>query len=115
MLRGSSAIRMAVNFINQQKLIPGAYITLVQKDSFPNEKTGNQGAVTGAVYASVTLLQHGVIAVIGDISSSWTSLSALMTSALEIPQCSFTANASKSEITYNLHVFLLTKKPSWIF
>ncbi|KAI9487659.1 MAG: periplasmic binding protein-like I [Benjaminiella poitrasii] len=50
-------------------------------------------AVTNAVYASVTLLQQGVIGVIGDISSSWTSLSALMTSTLEIPQCSFTANA----------------------
>lgn len=86
---------MAVNFINQQRLIPGAYITLIQKDSFPNEEAGDQGAVTEAVYASVTLLQHGVIAVIGDISSSWTSLSALMTSTLEIPQCSFTANASK--------------------
>ncbi|KAI7869579.1 periplasmic binding protein-like I [Spinellus fusiger] len=49
--------------------------------------------VTDAVYASVTLLQHGVIGVIGDISSSWTSLSAIMTSTLEIPQCSFTASA----------------------
>ncbi|KAI8365133.1 periplasmic binding protein-like I [Blakeslea trispora] len=50
-------------------------------------------AVTNAVYASVTLLQQGVIGVIGDISSSWTSLSAIMTSTLEIPQCSYTANA----------------------
>lgn len=48
-----------------------------------------------AVYASVTLLQQGVIGIIGDISSSWTTLSALITSTLEIPQCSFTANASK--------------------
>ncbi|KAI7876136.1 periplasmic binding protein-like I [Mucor mucedo] len=95
---------MAVNFINQQRLISGAYITLVQKDSFPKEEAGDQGAVTKAVYASVTLLQHGVIAVIGDISSSWTSLSALMTSTLEIPQCSFTANAigfsDKSQYRY---------------
>ncbi|KAI8985943.1 periplasmic binding protein-like I [Pilobolus umbonatus] len=50
-------------------------------------------SITNAVYSSVTLLQQGVIGVIGDISSSWTSLSALMTSTLEIPQCSFTANA----------------------
>ncbi|KAI7907471.1 periplasmic binding protein-like I [Cokeromyces recurvatus] len=50
-------------------------------------------SVTNAVYASVTLLQQGVIGVIGDISNSWTSLSALMTSTLEIPQCSFTTNA----------------------
>ncbi|KAI7890638.1 periplasmic binding protein-like I [Mucor mucedo] len=61
-------------------------------------------SVTNAVYASVTLLQQGVIGVIGDISSSWTSLSALMTSTLEIPQCSFTANAiafsDKSQYKY---------------
>jgi ABC-type branched-subunit amino acid transport system substrate-binding protein len=82
---------MAANEINQQQLIPGAYITLVHKDSFPT----NDGAVTEAVYASVTLIQQGVIAVIGDVSSSWTTLSAMLTSTLEIPQCSFTANASK--------------------
>ncbi|CEP09881.1 hypothetical protein [Parasitella parasitica] len=91
---GSSAIRMAANMINQQQIIPGAYITLIEKDSFPNEDAEGQGAVTQAVYASVTLLQQGVIAVIGDVSSSWTTLSALITSTLEIPQCSFTANAT---------------------
>ncbi|KAG1121370.1 hypothetical protein G6F42_012496 [Rhizopus arrhizus] len=95
---------MAANMINQQKIIPGAYITLIEKDSFPNENAEDQGAVTQAVYASVTLLQQGVIAVIGDISSSWTTLSALITSTLEIPQCSFTANAigfsDKSQYKY---------------
>ncbi|GAA5809575.1 hypothetical protein MFLAVUS_002986 [Mucor flavus] len=89
---GSSAIRMAVNDINSRQVIPGAYITLIEKDSFPDSSL-DQMSVTNAVYASVTLLQQGVIGVIGDISSSWTSLSALMTSTLEIPQCSFTANA----------------------
>lgn len=91
---------MAVNTINQKKLISGAYVTLVQKDSFPNKRAGDQGAVTEAVYASAALLQQGVIAVIGDISSSWTTLSALMTSTLEIPQCSFTANAGKKDATH---------------
>ncbi|OAD71510.1 hypothetical protein PHYBLDRAFT_187578 [Phycomyces blakesleeanus NRRL 1555(-)] len=89
---GMSAIRMAVNDINEQGLIPGAYITLIERDSFPQD-SAEQTAVTDAVYASVTLLQQGVIGVIGDISSSWTSLSAIMTSTLEIPQCSFTASA----------------------
>lgn len=85
---------MAMNDINARGVIPGAYITLIEKDSYP-EASASQNAVTDAVYASVTLLQQGVIGVIGDVSSSWTSLSALMTSTLEIPQCSFTANASK--------------------
>ncbi|KAI9499195.1 periplasmic binding protein-like I [Zychaea mexicana] len=83
---------MALNDINTRGLIPGAYVTLIKKDSFP-EASIDQSAVTDAVYASVTLLQQGVIGVIGDVSSSWTSLSALMTSTLEIPQCSFTASA----------------------
>ncbi|CAO3619185.1 unnamed protein product [Mucor hiemalis] len=100
---GSSAIRMAVNDINTRQVIPGAYITLIEKDSFPDSSL-DQMSVTNAVYASVTLLQQGVIGVIGDISSSWTSLSALMTSTLEIPQCSFTANAiafsDKSQYKY---------------
>ncbi|RCH82206.1 hypothetical protein CU097_002060, partial [Rhizopus azygosporus] len=100
---GSSAIRMAINDINQQQMIPGAYITLIEKDSFPDTSV-DQMSVTNAVYSSITLLQQGVIGVIGDISSSWTSLSALMSSTLGIPQCSFTANAialsDKSQYKY---------------
>lgn len=88
-----SAIRMAAAEINSQQLIPGAYITLIEKDSFPDEQNG-QSAITEAVYSAVTLIQQGVIGVIGDISSSWTSLSSLMTSTLQIPQCSFSAGAS---------------------
>jgi hypothetical protein len=95
---------MAVNDINSKQIIPGAYITLIEKDSFPDSSL-SQMSVTNAVYASVTLLQQGVIGVIGDISSSWTSLSALMTSTLEIPQCSFTANASKYTFCFFLFVF----------
>ncbi|KAI8145338.1 periplasmic binding protein-like I [Fennellomyces sp. T-0311] len=90
---GSSAIRMAAHEINSQQLIPGAYITLVERDSYPKEVDG-QAAITQAVFSTISLIQEGVIAVIGDISSSWTSLSALMTTTLQIPQCSFTAVAT---------------------
>ncbi|KAI9300680.1 periplasmic binding protein-like I [Cunninghamella echinulata] len=83
---------MAVNEINAGELIPGAYVSLIQKDSFPYSKV-NQAAITNTVYALVTLLQQGVIGVIGDVTSSWTALSALMTSTLEIPQCSFAASS----------------------
>ena len=85
---------MAAHEINTQGMIPGGYITLIEKDSFPTNGLG-QTSVTDAVYAAVTLLQQGVVGVIGDVSSSWTSLSALMTGALQIPQCSFSASASK--------------------
>ncbi|ORX42794.1 periplasmic binding protein-like I [Hesseltinella vesiculosa] len=83
---------MAVNEINAQHLIPGAYVTLIEKDSFPDSSV-DQAAVTNAVYSLVTLLQDGVIGVIGDVTSSWTALSALITSTLNLPQCSFTASS----------------------
>ncbi|KAI9018770.1 periplasmic binding protein-like I [Phycomyces nitens] len=92
-LSGASAIRMAATEINVRQLIPGAYITLVEKDSYPKEVEG-QAAITQAVFSAVSLIQEGVIGLIGDISSSWTSLSALMTSTLQIPQCSFSAVAT---------------------
>ncbi|KAI8373243.1 uncharacterized protein BYT42DRAFT_536616 [Radiomyces spectabilis] len=92
-LSGVAAVRMAAAEINAQRLIPGAYITLIEKDSFP-DKVPDQTAITQAVFSTVALIQEGVIGVIGDISSSWTSLSALMTSTLQIPQCSFTASAT---------------------
>ncbi|CDS09047.1 hypothetical protein LRAMOSA10407 [Lichtheimia ramosa] len=111
---GASAIRMAVNDINAKGVIPGAYITLIQKDSFPVTSV-NQDAVTDAVYASVTLLQQGVIGVIGDISSSWTSLSALMTSTLEIPQCSFTATAASFSDKTQYKYFFRTISTQTIF
>ncbi|KAI9289538.1 periplasmic binding protein-like I [Umbelopsis sp. AD052] len=102
-ISGMSAIRMAAAEINSQQLIPGAYITLVEKDSYPTNVSG-QIAITEAVFSAVTLIQQGVIGVIGDISSSWTSLSGLMTSTLQIPQCSFSAGATslsdKSQYKY---------------
>ncbi|KAI8084342.1 periplasmic binding protein-like I [Gilbertella persicaria] len=100
---GISAIRLAVAEINARNLIPGAYITLVEKDSYPKAVEG-QAAITQAVFSAISLIQEGVVGVIGDISSSWTSLSALMTSTLQIPQCSFSAIATslsdKSQFGY---------------
>lgn len=75
-------------------MIPGAYVTLVEKDSYPKAVEG-QAAITQAVFSAISLIQEGVVGIIGDISSSWTSFSALMTSTLQIPQCSFSAVASK--------------------
>ncbi|KAL4206055.1 periplasmic binding protein-like I [Rhizopus microsporus] len=92
-MSGISAIRLAVAEINTKQLIPGAYITLVEKDSYPKPVEG-QAAITQAVYSAISLIQEGVVGIIGDISSSWTSFSALMTSTLQIPQCSFSAVAT---------------------
>ncbi|ORZ15702.1 periplasmic binding protein-like I [Absidia repens] len=106
-LSGASAIRMAVAEINTGGLIPGAYITLIEQDSYPKEVDG-QAAITQAIYSTVSLVHEGVIAVIGDISSSWTSLSALMTSTLDIPQCSFSASATALSDKTQYHSFFRT-------
>ncbi|KAI7858643.1 periplasmic binding protein-like I [Circinella umbellata] len=110
-LSGTSAVRMAAAEINTKELIPGAYITLIEKDSFPKEIKG-QSAITEAVVATVSLVQEGVIGVIGDISSSWTALSALITSTLQIPQCSYTAvAASLSDRSQYGHFFRTSQTP----
>lgn len=92
---GTSAIRMAVSEINAKSLIPGAYITLVLKDSFNGVDPENSGA-SQAIFSTVSLLQaDGVSGVVGDVSSALTVQSALLTSRLSIPQCSFSAGSTQ--------------------
>ncbi|KAG0200058.1 hypothetical protein BGX28_006774 [Mortierella sp. GBA30] len=93
---GTSAIRLAASEINEQRLIPGAYITLVLKDSFNGHDPENSGAAQ-AIFSTVALLQTegGVSGVIGDVSSALTVQSALLTSRLSIPQCSFSAGSTQ--------------------
>ncbi|KAI7830678.1 periplasmic binding protein-like I [Gamsiella multidivaricata] len=93
---GTSAIRMAVSEINEKRLIPGAYVTLVLKDSFNGRDPENSGAAQ-AIFSTVSLLQSdgGVSGVIGDVSSALTVQSALLTSRLAIPQCSYSAGSTQ--------------------
>jgi hypothetical protein len=79
----SRAVRLALTEINALGIIPGAIVTLIEKDSSTD--------MTQAVFSTVSLIQDGVIGVIGDIS--FAALTAFMTSTLQIPQCSFSANA----------------------
>ncbi|KAG2235490.1 hypothetical protein INT48_007888 [Thamnidium elegans] len=95
-LGGISGARLAAVEINSLEIIPGAIVTLIEKDAYPT--VNDTSDMAQAIFSTVSLLQQGVIGVIGDISSSWTALSALMTSTLQIPQCSFSVNTSyKSE------------------
>jgi ABC-type branched-subunit amino acid transport system substrate-binding protein len=100
-LSGTSAIRLAVSEINEKGMIPGAYITLVLKDSFNGMDPENSGAAQ-AIFSTVALLQTdgGVSGVIGDVSSALTVQSALLTSRLSIPQCSYSAGSSKMFFTH---------------
>ncbi|KAG0270377.1 hypothetical protein BGZ95_001701 [Linnemannia exigua] len=93
---GTSAIRLAASEINANHLIPGAYITLVLKDSFNGADPENSGAAQ-AIFSTVSLLQTegGVSGVIGDVSSALTVQSALLTSRLSIPQCSYSAGSTQ--------------------
>ncbi|CAO3573722.1 unnamed protein product [Mortierella alpina] len=93
---GTSAIRLAVSEINQNHLIPGAFLTLVLKDSFNGLDPENSGAAQ-AIFSTVSLLQTngGVAGVIGDVSSALTVQSALLTSRLSIPQCSYSAGSTQ--------------------
>ncbi|KAF9331878.1 hypothetical protein BG006_005252 [Podila minutissima] len=85
-----SAIRLAVNDANQQRLIPGLNLTLVVRDSQdPNLIASNGGAA--AITAAGSLLSVKVSGVIGDIRSDMTRYEALITSSVQIPQCSFAA------------------------
>ncbi|KAI9313825.1 periplasmic binding protein-like I [Dichotomocladium elegans] len=112
-LSGSSAIRLAASNINRDGLLPGAYVTLIEQDSYPKDVQG-QSAIFEAVVATMALVQQGVVGVIGDISSSWTALSALITSTLQIPQCSFSATASSFDQT-QYHHFYRTAATSELF
>jgi len=97
--RGLSGVQIAVNEINQWDIIPGAFVTLIEKDVVdyqPIEQDQFSSlAISQAIYSVVSLIQQGVIGIIGDVSDSFTTLSALMTSTLEIPQCSYSATAGK--------------------
>ncbi|KAK4519568.1 uncharacterized protein ATC70_009804 [Mucor velutinosus] len=97
---GLSGVQIAVNEINQWNIIPGAFVTLIEKDAVDNQPIEqdqfSSHAISQAIDSVVSLIQHGVIGIIGDVSNSFTTLSALMTGTLEIPQCSYSATAGKS-------------------
>ncbi|KAG9326519.1 hypothetical protein KVV02_007668 [Mortierella alpina] len=80
-----SAIRVAVEDVNTQQIIPGVNMSLVLRDSQdPSLQTSTGGSAAIA----------GVNGVIGDIRSELTSYEALMTSSVGISQCSFASGST---------------------
>ncbi|KAF9958840.1 hypothetical protein BGZ72_010822 [Mortierella alpina] len=83
-----SAIRLAVEDVNTQKIIPGINMSLVLRDSQdPSLQTATGGSA--AIAGVGSLISAKVSGVIGDIRSELTSYEALMTSSVGISQCSF--------------------------
>ncbi|KAI8605767.1 periplasmic binding protein-like I [Dissophora ornata] len=94
-------IRMAVNDVNIQKVIPGINMSIVLRDSQdPYFSTATRGAA--ALTAAGSLISAKVGGVIGDLASDLTKYEALMTSSVEIPQCSF---ASTNTMLSNTNLF----------
>ncbi|KAG0273101.1 hypothetical protein BGZ95_011104 [Linnemannia exigua] len=96
-----STIRMAVNDINEEQIIPGLNMSIIIRDSQDPSlytSTGGSAAISGAG----KLISARVGGVIGDIRSDLTKYEALMTSSVQIPQCSFaSASATLSDlVTY---------------
>ncbi|KAF9546684.1 hypothetical protein EC957_009444 [Mortierella hygrophila] len=88
-----STIRMAVNEINEEKIIPGLNMSILIRDSQnPSLYTSTGGAA--AISAAGKLISAKVGGVIGDIKSDLTKYEALMTSSVLIPQCSFAAGSA---------------------
>ncbi|KAF9206222.1 hypothetical protein BGZ49_002822 [Haplosporangium sp. Z 27] len=106
---GTSAIRLAAAEINANHVIPGAYVTLVLKDSFNGLDPDNSGAAQ-AIFSTVSLLQNGtgVSGVIGDVSSALSLQSALLTSRLAIPQCSYSAGSTQLSSKADYEYFFRT-------
>ncbi|KAF9141058.1 hypothetical protein BGX30_005533 [Mortierella sp. GBA39] len=88
-----SSIRMAVNEINEEKIIPGLNVSILIQDSQnPSLYTSTGGAA--AISAAGKLISAKVGGVIGDVKSDLTKYEALMTSSVLIPQCSFASGSA---------------------
>ncbi|KAG0377492.1 hypothetical protein BGX24_005990 [Mortierella sp. AD032] len=107
-----STIRMAVSDINEGQIIPGLNMSIIIRDSQDPSlytSTGGSAAIAGAV----KLISAKVGGVIGDIRSDLTKYEALMTSSVQIPQCSF-ASASATLSDQDTYPFFYRTIPTII-
>ncbi|KAF9156133.1 hypothetical protein DFQ26_009458 [Actinomortierella ambigua] len=90
---GFSAIKLAVKHINEQKIIPGVNVSILVCDSQQSALYSIDGGA--AISAAGRLITNKVGAVIGDIHSELTRYEALMTSSIQIPQCSYASASTR--------------------
>ncbi|KAG0043369.1 hypothetical protein BGZ83_011483, partial [Gryganskiella cystojenkinii] len=87
-----TAIRMAVRDVNEKQIMPGLNMSIVLRDSQEPSlftESGGPAAIAGAG----RLISLKVGGVVGDVRSSITIFEALMTSSVNIPQCSFASTS----------------------
>ncbi|KAG0339330.1 hypothetical protein BG000_002352 [Podila horticola] len=90
MLSATSSIKLAVEDINQAKILP-VNISMQTYNSQPPEDNPLSGS--NAMLQASSFVTKNASAVIGDAFSWLTEYSAMLTSALSIPQCSFSATS----------------------
>ncbi|KAK3844711.1 MAG: periplasmic binding protein-like I, partial [Linnemannia gamsii] len=97
---GISAIRLAIEEINTMKILP-VNISLTMRNS--QHPVRNPFGGSSAMLSAAYFVTSNVSAVIGDTVSWLSEYSAAVTSAVHIPQCSFTSLSDElsSSILYN--------------
>ncbi|RUS19818.1 7 transmembrane sweet-taste receptor of 3 GCPR-domain-containing protein [Endogone sp. FLAS-F59071] len=85
---GIAAIKLAVDTINNQSLVSGATFNLI----FGNTSDMDMAST---IFTTSDLLSKNPIAIIGDASENQTYFSAVMSSKMMIPQCSFTKDVTQ--------------------
>ncbi|KAG0328781.1 Metabotropic glutamate receptor 8, partial [Podila humilis] len=99
-INGITAIRLAVEDINAEKLLPVDIAISIRNSQPPSN---NDLSASNAMLQAAMFVSNNVSAVIGDTRSWLTEFSASLTSSLRIPQCSFTSmsDSLSSKVLYD--------------
>ncbi|KAF9973090.1 hypothetical protein BGZ73_003709 [Actinomortierella ambigua] len=102
-----SAIRLAVEDVNKAKILPLNISLSMRSSQPPPGSVGQDGS--SAMMSSAQFVSQNVSALIGDTISWLTAFSASLTSALHIPQCTFSSISDdlSSKVMYG-HLFRTT-------
>ncbi|KAF9567491.1 hypothetical protein EC968_003215 [Mortierella alpina] len=98
-----TAIRLAVDDINAKKILP-VNISLSIRSSQPPPNSPRSGS--NAMMSAAIFVTSNISAIIGDTVSWLSEYSASLTSALQIPQCSFSSISDElsSRVLYNYFI-----------
>jgi ABC-type branched-subunit amino acid transport system substrate-binding protein len=84
------AIRIAERRINDDRVIPGANVSLLVYDS--TSASGSYAGSAQPIFQTINLIQQGIVALIGEGRDEQTIQAASLTNRLNIPLCTFTSS-----------------------